>query len=89
MPELGDPAVDPRIDRVGVEVELRGAPAKSVTDAFGGALDRITVDVVEDDLPAGLERDLGDPGAHHPGAHDADDRHTDFIASNGWRQPLQ
>ena len=56
------------------------------------------VDVVDQDLMAGFERQLGDPGAHRPGPDDADelDRldpighgQTGLIASNGWRQSVQ
>ena len=37
------------------------------------ALDGGFIDVVEHDLVAGLERELGDPGAHRPGSDHADD----------------
>ena len=58
-------------------------------DAPAGALDGGRVDVVEDDLVAGRQHDLGDAGTHRPGADEADRRHTGFIASNGWRQSRQ
>ncbi len=89
VPKPGDPAVDPCIDRVGVEVQLRRPPGQPFAHPSRGPLDSHVVDVVDDDLPAGLERDLGDPGAHHAGPHDPDGRHTDLRASNGCRQPRQ
>ena len=52
-------------------------------------VDRGRVDVVQDDLVTGRQDDLGDAGPHRPGTDDADDRHTGFIASNGWRQARQ
>ena len=73
------------VDRVGIEVELGGPSGEPVADPRGRPLDGVAIDVVEDDLPAGLEGDLADAGAHHAGADDPDDRHTDFSASNGWR----
>ncbi len=86
-----------------VEAELRGASRQSVADPLAASLDGRLVDVVEDDLAAGLERDLADPRAHRPGADDADDggqtvarrrrgalaHQTDLIDSNGWRQSAQ
>ena len=59
---------------------------EALADPRSAALDRGRVDVVEDDLVAGLERDLGDAGAHRPGADHADDlvRHR---SSLGMKQP--
>ena len=64
----------PRVDRVRVQVEVRGAALEPTLDAGSSALDRGGIDVVEDDLGAGLERDLRDAGTHRARAHDADDR---------------
>ena len=68
----GEPAVDPVVDRVGVELELRRAAGEPVADPVRPRSMAAVVDVVEDDLVAGLERELGDPGAHRPGPDDAD-----------------
>ena len=73
LPEAGEPAVDPVIDRVGVEVQLGGPAGESLANAETAALDRLLVDVVEHDLVAVLQADLGDPGAHRPGPDDPDD----------------
>ena len=73
VPEASQPPVDPVVDRVGVELQSRRAAGEPVTDPLPPALDRGLVDVVEDDLVAGLERELGDPGAHRSGADDPDD----------------
>ena len=83
------PPLDPVVDRVGVKVESGGAPREPVADARGRPLDRVEVDIVEHDLPAGFERDLGDSRTHHAGADDPDGCHTAFSASNGWRHPRQ
>ena len=71
---------------------------------FPGSRDRVRVDVVEDDLGPGLERHLGDPGAHHaaptmptepiprrtrPARRGARPRSDGLIASNGWRHARQ
>ncbi len=58
-------AVDPVVDRVGIELQPRGPPGEAVADAPATALDRGVVDVVQDDLAIGFERDLRDPGTHH------------------------
>ena len=87
--ETGDPAVDPVLDRVGIQIQLGSAPRETVADALARAVDRLRIDVVDQDLPAVFQPDLGDPRTHHPGADDAERRHTSFIASNGWRQARQ
>ena len=79
VPEPGQAALDPLVDRVRVQVELRGSPGEAVADPCPPALDRGLVDVVEDDLVAGLERELGDARAHRPGADDPDD-----LLGHGW-----
>ena len=70
-------AVEPGIYPVGglnlPEAELGGASRQAVADPLAPSLDGRLVDVVEDDLAAGLECDLADPRAHRPGADDADD----------------
>ena len=71
-PEVREPPVDPVVDRIRVELELRGPPAKADTDALHPCLERLFVDVVERDFVARFERNLGDPRAHRPGADDAD-----------------
>ena len=70
---VGETPVDPVVDRVGVQVQLGGAPREAITDPLDAALASDLVDVVQHDLVAGLERDLPDAGAHRPCAHDADD----------------
>ena len=55
-----------------VEVEARGPADEAVADPLPAAFDGGLVDVVEDDLVAVLEGELGDPGAHRPGPDDAD-----------------
>ena len=66
-------AVDPVVGRVRVEVERgRRAARGPLRIALVTALDRGGVHVVERDPVAGLERELGDPGAHRPGPDDAD-----------------
>ena len=72
-PEVCEPTVDPLVDRVGVELELRRTPPEADANPLDPSLERLLVDVVQRDLVARLERDLGDPRAHRPGAHDADD----------------
>ncbi len=83
------PPIDPGVHRIVVELELRRPAAEAKTNAVASPLGRRGIDVVDDHVPARLERDLRDPGAHDAGADDPDRRHTDFIASNGWRQPRQ
>ena len=68
-----EPALDPGLGRVGVEVEARGAPRQPGADAGPPALDGGRVDIVEAHMVAGLECELGDPRAHRPGADDTDD----------------
>jgi hypothetical protein len=68
-----EPTLDPGIDRIRVELELRRAPPQPGPDPLDATVERLLVDVVEDDLVARLERDLGDPGAHRPSADDTDD----------------
>ena len=58
---------------VRVQVETSGASPQAVADARATALDRGFIDVVEHDLVARLERELGDPGAHGPGSDHPDD----------------
>ena len=82
-PQVRKAPVDPLVDRIRVELELRGPPAKADADALHPCLERRFVDVVEDDLVARFERDLGDPGAHRPGAHDADDGAGQVVRSVG------
>ena len=65
------------------------APLQASGDRVRGPLDGQRIHVVQDDLVAGREDDLGDAGTHRPGADDADDGHTGFIASNGCRQSRQ
>ena len=89
MAESGKPAVDPVLDRVGVEVEPRCAATEPVTNAVARSVDRLGVDIVDDHFPTAFERHLGDPRTHQSRADDPDDGHTDFIASNGWRHPRQ
>ena len=72
-PQVREPPVDPLVDRIRVELELRCPPSEADTDPLHACLERLFVDVVEDDFVARFERDLGDPGAHRPGADDADD----------------
>ena len=93
----------PRLDPGRIEVQLPGAPRQPVADPFAAALDGGVIDVIEDDLAAGFERDLRDPGTHRPGPDDPDDgrqdlarrrrrgldHQTDLMASNGWRQSAQ
>ena len=64
----------PCVDRVRVQVEVRGAALEPTLDAGSSALDGGGIDVVEDDLGAGLERDLRDAGTHRARTDDADDR---------------
>jgi hypothetical protein len=93
-----EPARDPGLGRIGVEVETRGAPLQPAADPGAPALDGSRVDIVEAYLVAGLERELGDPRAHRPGADDTDDAdrgdrdaHSSdrLVDSNGWRQSPQ
>ena len=49
-------------------------PCQPVEDPFARGVEGRLVDVVEDDLAAGLECHLADPGPHRPGTDDADDR---------------
>ena len=65
--------LDPVVDRIRVELELRRAPAEAGADPLDPSFERLLVDVVEHDLVARLERDLGDPRAHRPRADDTDD----------------
>jgi hypothetical protein len=81
--EAADPAVDPVLDRVGIEIELGRTPRQTLADARARPLDGLWIDVVDHDFPAVLESDLGDPRPHDSRADDPDDRHTGFIASNG------
>ena len=93
--QAADPLVDPVVDPRGIVGDLRRPPRQAVRDPVAAMSERRLVDVVEDDLVAGLERELGDPRAHHPGTDDADegepiDRHQMGLnASNGWRQSRQ
>ncbi len=89
MTEARHPPVDPIVDGIGIQVQAGGSPLQPVAHACRRPFDGIEVDVVEQDLPAGFERDLGDARSHHAGADDPDARHTDFSASNGWRHPRQ
>ena len=73
MAEAAEPARDPVVVLSPSRSELAGAPRQAVADARAAALDGRLVHVVEDDLVAVLERDLGDPGTHRPRADDADD----------------
>ena len=88
----------PGVGGIGIEIEAGGAPFEAGPDARPAALDGGRVDVVDADLVAGFERELGDPRAHRPGTHHADDARrglergqaqTGLIASNGWRQSAQ
>jgi hypothetical protein len=58
-----------------------------------GPLDRLGVDVVEQDRVARLDRELGDARAHRPRPDHTDDAghrdQTGLIASNGCRQARQ
>ena len=62
----------PFVDRIGIELEPHGATFEAEPDGIPCAIDGRGVDVVEDDLGAGLERDLGDAGTHDAGPDDAD-----------------
>ena len=83
----------------GIEIEPPRPSLQAGPDPTAAALDGGRVDVVDEDLVAGFERELGDPGAHRPGPDDADelDRldarlghgQTGLMASNGWRQSAQ
>ena len=90
-----DPALDPRIGRVGIEIQASDTPLEPGTDARTAARDGGRVHVVERHLATGLDGDLGDTGAHRPGADHADRAarsghgQTGLIASNGWRQSVQ
>src|SRR5206468_1097097 len=68
-----EPTVDPVLDRVGIQVEARGTTGEPVPDAIGRVLEGRLVDVVQDDLVAGFESELGDAGPHGPRPDDADD----------------
>ena len=74
LAEARESAVDPVVDRVGVEAQLRRAFCEPVADPFTTPLDGGLVDVVNDDLVAVLEGELGDPGTHRSRADHADDR---------------
>ena len=80
-PQVRKSPVDPLVDRIRVELELRGPPAKADPDPLHPCLERLFVDVVEHDLVARFERDLGDPRAHRPGADDADDGAGQVVGS--------
>jgi hypothetical protein len=91
---------DPVIDAVRVEIEAHGPPAKTITHPDPAPLDRRLVDIMEHDLVSGLERELGDPGAHRPGSNHAHDLalggaglaghdQIDLKCSNGWQQAVQ
>ena len=84
---VGETPVDPVVDRVGVQVQLGGAPREAITDPLDATLAGDLVDVVQHDLVAGLERDLPDAGAHRPCAHDADDGdlacHRSMVGGSG------
>ncbi len=82
----------------GVEVQAPGASFETGSDARPSSLDRGGVDVMQHHRVAGLERQLGDPGAHRAGSDHADDdrarrrrghHQTGLIASNGCRQSRQ
>jgi hypothetical protein len=89
VPKTCGAPVDPRLDGIGVEIEPGCPSREALANAVPRTLDGVRVNVVEDDLPAGLKGDLGDAGAHDARPDDPDDRHTDFSASNGCRQPRQ
>ena len=91
MTQARHPPVDPVVDGIGIQVQAGGSPRQPVAHACRRPFDGVKVDIVEQDLPAGFERDLGDARSHHAGADDpeGDARHTDFSASNGWRHPRQ
>ena len=72
-PQVREPPVDPLVDRIRRRARASRTPPEADADPLDPSLERLLVDVVEHDLVAGLERDLGDPGAHRPGADDADD----------------
>jgi len=57
----GEASVDPIVDRIGVEIELRRAASETVPDPGSASLDRSLVHIVEDDLVAVFEGELGDP----------------------------
>ena len=98
-PQAREAAVDPRLGRIRIEIEPPRPSLQARPDPATAALDGGRVDVVDQDLVAGFERELGDPGAHRPGPDDADelDRldprlghgQTGLMASNGWRQSAQ
>ncbi len=96
-PPAGRGVLRPRCPPTPDRGPARGPSVKACPDARPSSLDRRGVDVVQDDLVPGLERDLGDPGAHRARPDDADDdrarrwcgHQTGFIASNGWRQSRQ
>ena len=73
LAEAREPAVDPLIDRVCVEIELCGATCKSVANPMTPALDCLLVDVVQHDFVAVLQGELGNPSAHGSGPDDPDD----------------
>jgi hypothetical protein len=58
---------------VGHQSALRNEAFETVRDARTTALDRGMIDVVQLHLVPCLERYLGDPRAHRPGADYADD----------------
>ena len=74
-----EPTLDPVVDRIRVEFELRRAPAQAGSNPLNPSLEGILVDVVEHDLVTRLERDLGDPRAHGSGAHDTDDGSGEIV----------
>lgn len=95
----GEPAVDPRLGGIRIEIQSRCAALEPGLDPRTSALDGGRVHVVKKDPVAGLQCELGDAGAHRPGTDHADDldraghgdRHdqTGLIASNGWRHSAQ
>jgi hypothetical protein len=103
VPDPLEPRPNPFVGGLLVEVEFHRSPRQAIADPVATCRDGRFIDVEEDDLAAGLERHLADPGAHRPGTDDADDRRqvvtaprrrrlghqTDLIDSNGWRQSVQ
>ena len=69
----GEPAVDPGVDASPSRSSFAARRARPSRTRSRPRSIAVVVDVVEDDLVAGLEGELGDPGAHRPGPDDADD----------------
>ena len=69
----GEPPRHPFVRGIGIQLETGRPPFEPGADPRPSAVDRLGVDIVEEDLVTGFDRQLGDARAHRPRPDHADD----------------